>query len=293
MKLFEAVQKTAQQLEPIYKSRDLSTAIALQIIESILKQTKLYVITHSEIALTQEQNKQLENWIHKITFEHIPVQYLIGSVPFADITIHIAPPTLIPRPETEEWCMNLISQLKTLPPQQLTILDLATGSGCIGLALAHALPFATVYASDISETALALAEKNAAHNNIKNIHFIHSDLFSTLPKNITYDIIVSNPPYIPESCWESLEKSVSLWEDKNALIASENGLALIRKIIKQAPAFLKENSNLTKNGIAQLIIEIDNSHGKDVLEIMNESKFCNTIITKDYNGNDRTVSGTL
>ena len=162
----------------------------------------------------------------------------MGSTPFAGLEILTQPPVLIPRPETEEWTVNLIEQLQGLPDKKLQILDLCTGSGCIALALADALPQAKIFGTDISDSALALANHNKIHNHIPNVEFLRSDLFAQIPQKFTFDLIVGNPPYIDEQEWNNLDPSVTQSEDKHALLAADHGLALIKKIIAAAPIIL-------------------------------------------------------
>lgn len=175
--------------------------------------------------------------------------------------------------------------------EPLQILDLCTGSGCIALALADALPKAKVYGTDIADAALALAHENAQHNHITNVNFIKSDLFEKISAAQKFDLIVANPPYIPEQNWSTLEPSVKDWEDKHALIAPDQGLALIKKIIATAPAYLKPNNLLKKLGIHQLYIEIDETQGAIVSTYLQNHGYTHTTIAKDLAGKDRLASG--
>jgi release factor glutamine methyltransferase len=175
----------------------------------------------------------------------------------------------------------------------LTILDLATGSGCIALALAQALPRSTVYASDVSYQALELTKKNIQHNKVHNIIPLFSDLFYHLDPIISYDLIVANPPYIPESARKNLDESVIAWEDQNALFAGEDGLYYIKRIIDQALCFLKQNSDMSKNSIAQLVIEIDATQGDYAKEYMKHAGYHQVQILQDFAGNDRIICGMI
>jgi len=284
---------TEQRLQEHYKDSLLARHYAVWLIESITGKKEITLLTEREIAWTETSQKTLEEYLEKLTQQNMPLQYLLGSTPFLDLDILCKPPVLIPRPETEEWCSNLIEQLKPLGNQPLWILDLCTGSGCIALALANAFPKAKVYGSDISDAALALAHKNALHNHLDNVTFLRSDLFLNIPKSFSFDLIVSNPPYIPQKDWPTLEKSVAQWEDKNALIASDNGLSLIKKIIDEAPAYIKPNDMLKEFNIPQLMLEIDYTHGKAVAEYMNHHDYHNVIIHKDLEGKDRVASGSI
>lgn len=263
------------------------------IIEAITGKKRSHLIAHHTISLTAEQQATLDRWLHALINEHMPLQYLIGSVPFGNLEILVEPPTLIPRPETEEWCLNLIDQLQKLKNTKLTILDMCTGSGCIALALAQALPQATIYATDISHKALALAKKNAIHNKINGVTFLHSDLFDSLSDLFKFDIIVTNPPYIDQKEWATVPTSVSQWEDTKALIAPGNGLAIIETIIKTAPHYLQENKELKENVIPQLLIEIGHQQGQAVRTLMANYSYESISIKKDLAHKDRLACGRI
>jgi len=186
--------------------------------------------------------------------------------------------------ETEEWCENLIETLT----QPISILDLATGSGCIAIALAQAFPQSRIYATDIAGSALELAEKNAAYNKVSTIEFKKSDVYANIPPDLLFDLIVSNPPYIAPEEWESLDSSVSKWEDPKALAAPDHGLAIIKKIIKEAHIWLKKDR---PHNIPSLVIEIGYLQGPAVKELMEQAGFKNVAIKKDLDGKDRTIWG--
>ena len=218
-----------------FKDATLCTQYAWWLIEAITQKTELQLISNEEITWGQKDQQALDDALDKLINKNMPLAYLLGSTPFCGLDIITKPPVLIPRPETEEWTANLIDQLQSVRNEPLWILDLCTGSGCIALALADALPKAKVYGTDIGDAALALAQENARHNHITNATFLYSDLFAQIPKEFTFDLIVGNPPYIDEKEWNTLEKSVTQWEDRNALIAPDHGLALIKRIIDTAP----------------------------------------------------------
>ena len=285
------VREIENSLRPTIKGDTLREQYAWWTLESITGKKKLLLITQRTITLTEKQQAQLDSWIDKIVNEHMPIAYLLGSIPFDDLDILLEAPILIPRPETEEWTVNLIAQLKLLKDQTFTILDLCSGSGCIALALAKAFPLSTVYAVDISDKAIALGIKNAKHNAIKNVKFIHSDLFNELDTQTLFNIIVSNPPYISFSEFQELDASVSTWEDKQALVAKDNGTAIINNIINNAADYLKTGSELANTKIPQLVIEIGYKQGKIVKDLMLSAGWTNVKVSKDLEGKDRVVSG--
>ena len=270
-----------------------SDAHAWWIAQAITQKTKAQLIAQDEITLTPKQQQTIKTWLDKLNHDTIPLAYLIDSVPFLDLEIFVEQPILIPRPETEEWCYNFIEQLKPLKQATLTILDMCTGTGCIALALAHALPKATIYAVDINPHALALAHKNAIHNTITNVHFLESNLFAAIQPAMQFDIIVANPPYIAKKEWLELDKSVKDWEDEQALIAPNNGTGILKAIINQAPTFLHQNHAMNRYTIPQLLVEIGHTQANEVYNLMQHAGFSTIVIKKDFVGNDRIVTGSI
>lgn len=300
MKVIDLIHNSEHQLRMVYGDSTLCHQYAWWLLEKLTGKTKAQLIAQDIIPLTTTDHNKLQDWLHKLVDEHMPIQYILGSAPFNGVDIIVKPPTLIPRPETEEWVINLIDQLRAIHPacpskeaktEGFTILDLCTGSGCIAVALAKALPHATIYAVDISNTALLLTQENCKHNRITNVTCIKSDLFNALPKGISFDLIVSNPPYITEDEWCSLDVSVTHWEDKTALVAKDDGLAIIKRIIHDAPTFLKANSDIQSHNIPQLTIEIGYKQGPSVQHLMDAAGYHATKIIQDLEGKDRIVVG--
>ncbi|MEX0672093.1 MAG: peptide chain release factor N(5)-glutamine methyltransferase [Candidatus Babeliales bacterium] len=277
----------AKKLQKNYADQMLLQQTSWWILEALLGEPKEKLIGQKSFGLTEEQEQTLAEWLTWLIDKKMPLQYLFGFVPFGDIEILVQPPILIPRPETEEWIYGLIQKLHTLSNQELTILDLCTGSGCIALALADALPTAHIYATDISKEALNLASHNAHHTGLINVTFLQSDLFETIPKNVQFDLIVANPPYIDEAEWKTLDPSVRDWEDKKALIADDHGYALIKKIIDEAPAFLNYNEELIYKKIENLWLEIGHQQGKTTKELLKKRGYATIAIQKDLSGKDR------
>lgn len=227
--------------------------------------------------------------LERIIIDHEPIQYILGSTPFCSVDITLKPPILIPRPETEEWVDALCTQIKHNISTSITILDIGTGSGAIALSIAHAVPQAQVYAVDILPAAVALAQENKIKNNISNCTIMQSDLFEAV-KSMSFDLIVSNPPYISAAEYATLDASVTKWEDKNALVADAHGFAIIQKIIDTAPQFLKAESPLKGANIPQLWIEIGYNQGQHIKEYLSQQNRVQAQIKNDYAGNDRVIT---
>jgi len=289
IKITDLLRMITRRLIPLYQDPYVATNNAWALIEKLTGKDRIHLIALDEFNLTTEQEHTLELWLKKLTKEHMPLQYLLGTVPFLDLTLCIKPPVLIPRPETEEWCEYLIQELHKNALESLNILDLCTGSGCIGISLAQAFKKSTVIATDIHPDALQLACCNAKKNNITNIKFIQSDLYEQLKPLQTFDIIVANPPYISYEEWKNLQPEITRWEDPGALVAHDHGYELIKKIIMRAPQFL----NKTPLAVGKLWIEIGSTQAARTQQMMLEFGFTRTKIVKDWFEKDRVVVGYL
>ncbi|MCB9493177.1 MAG: peptide chain release factor N(5)-glutamine methyltransferase [Epsilonproteobacteria bacterium] len=262
------------------------------LLEKVTGTSKAKLLANKSFQLTHEQTKLLEKLVDERVNEKKPLQYILGSVPFCNLDIITRPPVLIPRPETEEWVSWLITQLDPIKNEPLHILDLCTGSGCIALALSKALPNANVTGVDITSHAIELARQNKQHNNIGNCTFIQSDLYTHLQNDITFDLIVSNPPYLSEHEWQGLEQDVTQWEDKTAFVANAGGLGIYNNIIEQAHNYLKKNSVLQSHTIPQLVLELG-TNAKAVQKTLETAALSNITIYKDLQGKDRWISACI
>lgn len=267
-------------IQQIISQTNISEQEAWWLLEHITQQNKAMLVIRSNDLIPQEIDK-LNQAITDLQ-NNKPLSYVIGFIPFAGTKITLQPPTLIPRPETEEWVMNAINMLKDSNIEQPKILDIGTGSGCIAIALGYHFPQAQIIAVDIKQNAVNLAEHNANINNVDNITFIKSDLFANVPASIEFDLIVSNPPYIPADV--ELDASVEQWEDHDALFANNQGTAIIERIAQQAPSQLKQNDLPS-----QIIVEIDHSHADQVITIFQKNSYATTDIQKDSFGQPRTI----
>ena len=187
-----------------------------------------------------------------------PVDYVIGFTSFLGCHIDLSNFPLIPRTETEFWLEKIIKKIVESKKENLQCLDLFSGSGCIGIALASRLKSVKVDFGDNNENCLKQIKKNLEKNKIEDfrINIYKSNCFDNIPKK-KYDYILTNPPYIAHKRERNIQKSVLDWEPIDALFAKDDGFYYIKKIIKEAPAFL------VKNGI--LIIEFDSCQ-KETIE---------------------------
>lgn len=228
--------------------------------------------------------------------KEIPVQYLLGKTHFYGLEFEVNENVLIPRPETEELVEWIIqSQKSEVRSQQLRILDIGTGSGCIAISLAKNIPNAQVYAIDVSEKALDTAQKNAVNNQVE-VNFIKTDILKTndleslstsnFQVPTQFDIIVSNPPYVRNLEKEEIKKNVLEYEPHLALfVEDDNAFVFYRKIAELA------QKNLATKG--QLFFEINQYLGNEMIQLLEKMNFKNVELRKDIYGNDRMTVGTI
>jgi release factor glutamine methyltransferase len=209
-----------------------------------------------------------------------PLQHILGTQNFYGIQIKVSPAVLIPRPETEVLVETV---LKKIPEDStVNILDLGTGSGAILAALASELPNAVLTGVELTDTAFSIASENLTTWGDR-IHLLKGDLFSPLPEDATFDVIVSNPPYISPSEKESLQPEVALFEPAEALFTTDNeGLDFFRRIVKDTPRFLKTNGLLA--------LEMGIGQAAKIKTLLEENGCFNEIeIVKDLNGIERII----
>jgi release factor glutamine methyltransferase len=205
----------------------------------------------------------------------LPLAYILGVAPFCGREFQVNPNVLIPRNETEELVEHLLSWLKANNRNNGRVLDVGTGSGCVAITLKKERPSLSVVATDISPEALAVARANAATHEA-DITFYQSDLLTNLP-NEQFDLIVANLPYIPSGELANISPEVTNFEPVLALDGGGDGLALIRKLLTQAPAFSKPG------GLVAL--EIWHTQGSAIETLA--PKNCTVQILPDLAGQDR------
>ncbi len=295
------VKNISQECSKFYWDPMVCEQYAWWLIEAVTGKSRTNLLTIGSIDLSDSQLEKIHLYIDELINQKKPLAYIIGWTPFLDLKIQVVPPLLIPRPETEEWVAHLIELLRPHAQLSLSILDLCTGTGCIGLAIAKAYPRMKVTAVDINPLAVEVASENARMNEIGNIEIVHSDLFNNITTE-TFDIIISNPPYISAQEFETLDESVKLWEDYKALVADDQGLALIKRIIEQAPRYLRKNKELAaiiphaeSTGaptVGNLWIEIGHQQAQAVIAYMKQNKYANAHSYTDMSHKERVVIGT-
>jgi len=172
---------------------------------------------------------------------HEPLAYILGKKEFWSLKFQVTPAVLIPRPETEILVSEALRVLTLLNQFRLSlhILEIGTGSGAISVALAKELPSVEIVATDLSEKALSIAEKNARQNGVREqIRFLQGDLFNPLEEGLRFDLVLTNPPYIPQEHFSALPPEVRDFEPRMALDGGKDGLAFFRRALPQVGKFL-------------------------------------------------------
>ncbi len=250
-----------------------------------LKRIELY--TQFSQSVTAEQLGVLRDLVKRAgQFE--PVAYLTGKTEFYSLELNITRDCMIPRPETELLVQRAIEFLRMRFGNQ-AVCDLCAGSGCIAVAIAKNFADACVFATDISDKALAVAAENVRkHQLAERITLLCGDLFDPLIQQLDvnqFDLIVCNPPYVSSAEYDNLDKNVKDYEPRLALHAGDDGLDIYRRLIERIDQFLKPD--------AALMLEIGYAQGPAVKKLLEETNAFGEIkIEKDYHNNDRIVTAT-
>lgn len=277
--LYDSFYKTALS---VYGDRE-AAAVAYFIIEG------LYGISRIDIAIDGEKSVNLHDDHNNILAEIAaarPAQYIVGHTVFCGLNFVVEEGILIPRPETEElveWLVNENSKNES----RLRILDIGTGSGAIAIATASVMKTSEVMAVDISPAALKVAEQNARQNNV-SVRFLTGDALSEewgkefVKEHGLLDIVVSNPPYIPDSERETMERNVTAHEPSLALFVPDNDpLIFYRAIAKLGISALKQGG--------WIYLEVHESYADDTAILLDEYGYKEVEVRKDINGRKRMV----
>lgn len=247
------------------------------LLEMVCKIDRSFYYLHMEEDLLEEQISEYEIALRKRA-EHVPLQYIVGETEFMGLKFKVNSSVLIPRQDTE----TLVEEaLKVIKPG-MQVLDLCTGSGCIIVSILHNVADVEGYAIDISKQALNVAKENARLNDV-SVNFERSDLFDNVTG--TFDVIVSNPPYIPSAEVVKLMPEVANFEPLEALDGKEDGLYFYREIIGSAKEYLKPEG--------RIFFEIGYDEGEAVSQMLQNAEFKEVRVIKDLAHNDRVVTGML
>lgn len=307
MKLQELIQNSKHELDSLnIEEADIKLKI---LIEYVFKISKEKLILKYKDEINNKKVEEFRNLLKKLE-NGIPIQYIINNQEFMGLNFYVDEDVLIPQPDTEvlvEEVIKYCNELRNNEPEDketnkdykeniekepiinkndkninkktIKILDLCTGSGIVGISIYKYLENVEIYASDISQKALNIAEKNTNLNNAK-INFINSDMFENIHIK-DFDIIVSNPPYIESKVIKSLSKEVQN-EPKLALDGGEDGLKFYRSILENAKDYLRKNG--------AIFLEIGYDQKEKIEEILKSYKiYKETKCIKDFGGNNRVI----
>jgi release factor glutamine methyltransferase len=281
MSLQDTKQAIKHQLGNLYDAIEMNSMVNI-IIEEVTGWDALHQNIHKNDALETSQIEQLDHYVEQL-LNGKPLQYIIQKAWFLGKAYFVNEAVLIPRPETEELVEWIIEYAQIIN-KPLSILDIGTGSGCIPISLKLAIPNAHITAIDISKEALAIAEQNAASYHTE-IEWIAQDILQTKQLKDRYDIMVSNPPYIPLREKVAMQKQVADHEPEIALFVPDQfPLIFYSKIAHIGKSALKPNG--------QLFFEIHYDQGEAIIALLNEMGY-HAELKQDIFGKDRMVRASL
>ncbi len=238
---------------------------------------RAYLYAHSERELTADEQARYDEALRERATGK-PAQYITGHQEFWGLDLIVTPAVLIPRPETEHVIETVVALAREFPAR--TIVDVGTGSGCIALALAHELPQAELTATDVSADALEVATANAARLRLESrITFREADLLGGSPPD-SFDLVVSNPPYVSEEERDKVQREVRKFEPKVAVFGGPHGLDIYRRLVPQAHGALRPGG--------WLVMEIGFSQEQQIRELL--KGWAEVRVTADLQGIPRVVA---
>ena len=234
------------------------------LLSHVIGKDRTFLISHAEDQISESEAERFRAVVERRAGGE-PAQYIVGSQDFYGRTFRVTPAVLIPRPETE----LLIEAALAVMNADARICDVGTGSGCIAITLLCERKDARAVAIDVSEEALNIARENASEQSVgTRIEFVRSDCFTALDRkpdlfNLSFDLILSNPPYVSANMLPGLQREVRDHEPQVALSPGEDGLSVIRRLLNDSPRFLRENGHL--------IMEIGFDQGEAVQQLVDEN----------------------
>ena len=256
----------------------------------VLQRDRAWLYAHPEYELSSEQAAAYDDFIERRS-AGVPTQYLTGHQEFWGLDFEVGPGVLIPRPETEHIIEVVLARVGSRRSQSVRIADVGTGSGCIAIALARELPRAEIVATDISALALDYARTNAARHAVSSrIQFYETNLlralaeFSDRARN-SFDLIVSNPPYVGRNDAAKLAREVREHEPSEALFAGDRGFDLYPGLVEQATKLLRPEG--------MIVLEVGYDGADYVQSLLSASGWCAVEVSRDLAGIERVVSAQL
>lgn len=275
-----AIQYLRRELSSCYEAPELNRLITL-VIKKLTGFSSAELIVNKNTVFSSEQKKEIQDITEKLR-NFVPVQYILGETEFFGMTFLVNESVLIPRPETEELVEWIAGD--NAGRHLYSLLDIGTGSGCIAISLKKLFAAAQVDAFDISDEALKTAQLNAQMNQLE-VHFFRTDILNQPDTDRKWDIIVSNPPYIPEDEKNDMHPNVLNHEPHVALFVPDDDPLLF---YREIAAFAK--NHLQPEG--KLFFEINYNAGSPVTSLLVEMGYKNVELKKDLSGNNRMVKAT-
>lgn len=279
MTVLEVIQKSTAFLEK--KGVDSPRLQSELLLAHVLELPRLKLYLNFEKTVAEPQLTRLRDLV-KRRGDREPLQHLLGSVSFCGLEIAVSRDALIPRPETELLALRAVELANAVPDRPVTALDFGTGTGCLAIVLAHQCPRAHVTALDVSPAALALARQNAAkHQLADRITFRQQGNLQDLNPDQKFDLIISNPPYIPSHEIPTLQPEVRDFDPRLALDGGPDGLDFYRQIAREAPARLLPQG--------RILLEIGAGQEEQICALFTTVNMRIEKIIKDYTGFPRII----
>jgi release factor glutamine methyltransferase len=280
--VLEAIQKSADFLG---KKNVGSPRLQVELLLAhLLKLPRMKLYLNFERVLTASETDALRDFV-KRRGQREPLQHITGSTSFCGHEIAVNRHALVPRPETEllaELGWKFLNQISSVP----TALDFGTGTGCIAIALAAKCPNAKISATDISADVLALAKQNAGTNKVcERIEFLLGDGFAAFKEKPQFDLLVSNPPYIPSAEIATLEPEVKDFDPRGALDGGADGLDFYRRLATEAKSFLKPSG--------KIMLEFGDGQAEAIRKIFENEKWIVEAVQEDYSQRARILIARL
>jgi release factor glutamine methyltransferase len=249
-------------------------------LSQVLSLPRLKLYLNFERPLGESEAATLREMVRR-RGEREPLQHILGTANFCGLEFVVDRRVLVPRPETEllaEKAWIILEEMTARAPEQRWVVDIGTGSGCLAIVLANKIPSAQLHAVDISEEALAVARENARRHGVR-VEFHQSDYLQSLPKAWAFDLVVSNPPYVPSPQLPTLQPEVRDYDPAGALDGGPDGLTHYRRLAQELPDRLKPGG--------RLLLELGDEQAQAVGQILREHGWRVDSIDKDYNGMER------
>ena len=275
----------SEQLSTIYDANEVNS-LFMMVLENVVNISSAKIKAFPETEISTPDSERITNILTRLATGE-PIQYILGYTEFYGLTFKVNPSVLIPRPETEElvdWVIKSWQLTVSSWQPPFHILDIGTGSGCIPISLRKNLPDAQVSAIDISAEALQTAKENADLNNAE-VNFILEDILNPIDHSLLtthYSLIISNPPYVTLEDKKLMHTNVTDFEPHTALFVPQDDPLIFYKAIADFAS-----THLEKGGL--LFFEINESYGKQIVELLNSKQFTNIELRKDMSDKDRMI----